>query len=337
MEDPLNVRNDEFRVDIEEERESFDNAKPLLQHDKQRDEKNSLENLEEENEFGQCPLDPLRKCSSTENRAVLALKITLLLIVISGGITLLALFFFSESAKAFFLNGISWMAALPQPASSFLMMAIYATCLLFFCPGTPFNLACGFMFGVYIGSIVATAGCMLGSIAAYFAGKTIARDWVNEQMKKRPSFGAIDRAIEKNGLYIVFLTRLSPLFPFPLLNFAFGSTQVRFWQYVLGTLGGILPATIGYTYLGTLIKSVTQVLGSDDDEDSKTDLIIAIVGSVITVASIVIISWITKRAIDNATKEEEPQEIEFQLLKQNSSWSNADALSQIETIPTSDI
>lgn len=130
-------------------------------------------------------------------------------------------------------------------------------------------------------------------------------------MSKRSSFVALDAALSINGLYIVFLTRLSPLFPFPLLNYAFGSTQIKLWQYVLGTFGGIFPATIGYTYLGTLLSDLNSIWGSG--AATTRDYVIMGVGAGFTILSIVIISFITKREIQKATKKFESEAVSTEL------------------------
>ena len=70
----------------------------------------------------------------------------------------------------------------------------------------------------------------------------------------------LDKAVGKSGWKIVLLTRLSPLLPFNLLNYAFGLTQVRFRDYVLGSWIGMLPGTLLYVYLGSLAHSVEEIV-----------------------------------------------------------------------------
>ena len=65
-------------------------------------------------------------------------------------------------------------------------------------------------------------------------------------------FAAVDEAVAHEGWKIVALTRLSPLFPFKLLNYAFGLTSVRVRDYVVASWAGTLPGTIVYVYLGSL-------------------------------------------------------------------------------------
>jgi len=240
-------------------------------------------------------------------------------------VRLLALFFLLAGTGVFlgFLIGshdvqdgivdvLEWLSDLPKWASSILVAGMYCVALLFFCPGTPFNLAAGFLFGVWIGCGVALGGCILGASIAFVLGRTIAREWVKQKVERKPKFKAVDWAIQKNGLYIVFLTRLSPLFPFPLLNYAFGITKVRVWQYMAGTFLGVLPATIAYTYLGTLMRSLTDIWSATDvnnftlssiQNGNHKNLFLLTLGGILTVGSIIIISFITKRAISKATKE----------------------------------
>jgi len=201
------------------------------------------------------------------------------------------------------VNSLEWLSQISTWASSLVVTFMYAIALLLFCPGTPFNLAAGFLFGMWLGAGVAMGGCVLGAILAFFFGRTIAREWVKGKMEKRQSFKAVDWAIQKNGVYIVFLTRLSPLFPFPLLNYAFGITKVEAWKYFVGTFVGVLPATLGYTYLGTQLRSLTDIWTTGSDSSPNYYLLIG--GSVMTIVSIIVISLITKRAIAKATKEYE--------------------------------
>jgi len=128
-------------------------------------------------------------------------------------------------------------------------------------------------------------------------------------MEKYPKFKAVDWAIQKNGVYIVFLTRLSPLFPFPLLNYAFGITKVKVWAYILGTTFGVLPGTIAYTYLGTLMRDLTDMWSRETDDSaeewSTKQIVLVSLGTSVTIISILVISLITKRAIAKATREYE--------------------------------
>jgi len=281
---PLNFKNLEGKYEqMEIELEKGENSKPEIRK-------------------------PFRLRFGRPTRATV-LRIILLVILLTAISIFLGLLFGSDKIQDSLVDGLSDISSLPKWASSLIVTAMYAGGLLIFCPGTPFNLAAGFLFGMGLGTGVAMGGCVLGALVAFLLGRTIFREWVKKKMEKKPKFKAVDWAIEQKGLYIVFLTRLSPLFPFPLLNYAFGITKVPVWKYFLGTIVGVAPGTIGYTYLGTLMRNLTDMWnfnsGNSDEEKTTKNIIYMSVGSIMTILSIIIISIITKRAISKATKEYE--------------------------------
>ncbi len=86
-------------------------------------------------------------------------------------------------------------------------------------------------------------------------GRYFARDFVRRRIESNPNFAAIDRAVARGGWRIVGLTRLSPLFPFTFLNYAFGLTQISLGEYVLASWIGMMPGTILHVYLGSLAQA----------------------------------------------------------------------------------
>jgi len=233
------------------------------------------------------------------------LRIVLLLVLISATLLLFGFLLGSDEVQDKLLDFFHWLQKIPEWMSVIVIVMVYCCGLLFCMPGTPFNLAAGFLYGPYLGSTVSMFGCVSGAFGAFLLGRTIAREWIQSVVSGRPKFKVVDWAIQKNGTYIIFLTRLSPLFPFPILNYAFRITKVRVWQYLLGTTLGVFPATIVYTYLGSLMRSLTQIWNSKhwNKEESLSNILWIILGIAVSILSIVIISVITKRAIASATKE----------------------------------
>jgi uncharacterized membrane protein YdjX (TVP38/TMEM64 family) len=134
-------------------------------------------------------------------------------------------------------------------------IAGYAAAVVAFAPGLPLTLAGGAIFGPLAGILWVFAAASLGACAAFLVARYAARGLVEERLRRDPRFAAIDRAIGERGLRIAFLLRLSPVFPFNLLNYALGLTRIRFADYALACLG-MLPPTIAYVYLGSLIGDV---------------------------------------------------------------------------------
>lgn len=112
---------------------------------------------------------------------------------------------------------------------------IYNLATLLFIPGSILTLGAGFVFGLFWGSVYVFIGATIGATVAFLIGRYLARDWVVQKIAGNQKFAAIDQAVAKEGLKIVLLTRLSPIFPFNLLNYAFGITGVSqrlfYWFY----------------------------------------------------------------------------------------------------------
>jgi len=126
-------------------------------------------------------------------------------------------------------------------------------------PGSVLTLGAGFAYGVVLGTAVVWVAANLTAVVAFILGRTLARDAIAARVGANPRFAAIDRAIGREGLKIVLLVRLSPIFPFTLLNYALGLTRVAVRDYVIGSLIGMLPGTLMYVYLGSLVTSLTEL------------------------------------------------------------------------------
>ena len=106
--------------------------------------------------------------------------------------------------------------------------------------------------------MVVFVGASLGAIAAFLVARYVARRAIERRLAGHPRFAALDRAIEKEGRKIVFLLRLSPVFPFVFLNYALGLTRVRFADYALACFG-MLPGTLLYVYYGKVVGDVAAL------------------------------------------------------------------------------
>ncbi len=99
-------------------------------------------------------------------------------------------------------------------------------------PGSLLTLGAGAIFGVGWGTAWVSVGSMLGATAAFLIARRGGRARIAQRIEAHPKFVAIDKAVAAEGWRIVFLTRLSPVFPFTLLNYAFGLTHVSLRDYV---------------------------------------------------------------------------------------------------------
>ncbi|MBI2944891.1 MAG: TVP38/TMEM64 family protein [Candidatus Wallbacteria bacterium] len=137
---------------------------------------------------------------------------------------------------------------------------VYVAATITMLPGSVLTLGAGFAYGPIGGSLLVSPASVLGATAAFLLGRSIARPWVESRLRRQPRFEAIDRAVERDGFRVVLLLRLSPVIPFNLLNYALGLTRVGFRDYVLGSFLGMLPGTVMYVYLGSVVTSASELL-----------------------------------------------------------------------------
>jgi uncharacterized membrane protein YdjX (TVP38/TMEM64 family) len=161
-----------------------------------------------------------------------------------------------------------------------------------FLPGSVLTLGAGAVFGVVWGSVYVSVASTLGATCAFLVGRHFARDAILRQTAGNERFAALDRAVAAEGWKIVGLTRLSPVFPFALLNYAFGLTQVKLGQFVLASWLGMMPGTVLYVYLGSLAQAAAG-------ERTRTtgEWALYVVGLLATIAVTVMLTRVARRAL----------------------------------------
>lgn len=174
---------------------------------------------------------------------------------------------------------------------------LYAVATVVAVPGSALTLFAGLVFGPVQGLAAVWVGATAGLALAFLAARRLGRERVRRFVAGRPSFAAVDRAVAREGGKIVFLTRLTPVFPFTFLNYAYGLTGVRFGSYLLASATGILPGTCLYIYLGYLGGAVAR---SGSEGADQLRLAIQVVGLAAFVVVTVLITRIARRALREA-------------------------------------
>jgi uncharacterized membrane protein YdjX (TVP38/TMEM64 family) len=177
-----------------------------------------------------------------------------------------------------------------------LYAVIYILACVLFLPGSILTLGAGALFGVVKGSIVVSVAATCGATCAFLVGRYLARGWVAEKMARYPRFQAIDEAVGREGWKIVGLTRLSPVFPFNLLNYAFGLTRVSLRDYFWASWIGMLPGTVLYVYLGDLVGDLA-LLGTRERARTPAEWIFYLAGLAATVAVTVYVTRLARSAL----------------------------------------
>lgn len=177
-------------------------------------------------------------------------------------------------------------------------MVVYNLATIFFIPGSLLTLGGGAIYGVFWGSVYVFLAATIGATLAFLIGRYAARNWIEHQIEGNNKFQAIETAIAKEGLKVVLLTRLSPIFPFNLLNYALGVTRVSLKDYVLGSVG-MIPGTVLYVYIGSLAGDIARI-GSQttlSPQAQAAQWVIRIVGFVATVAVTLYITRLARTAL----------------------------------------
>ena len=128
----------------------------------------------------------------------------------------------------------------------FVFAGLYAVATVLAVPGSALTIAAGALFGSIVGVITVIFGATLGAALCFLIARYVARDALASSFAQNKKFQQLDQLTENNGAVIVAITRLVPLFPFNLLNYGFGLTQVPFRTYVFWSFLCMLPGTILY-------------------------------------------------------------------------------------------
>ncbi|MFN0110536.1 MAG: TVP38/TMEM64 family protein [Blastocatellia bacterium] len=216
----------------------------------------------------------------------------MVLLVIPGGILLR------------YLPGGDWLAQLQSLIKSLggfapvAYVLVYVATTVLMIPGSVLTIGAGGLFGLWVGFAVVVAGANIGALCAFLLARTFLRERVARWAAGNPKFAAIDKAIGREGFKMVLLLRLSPVFPFSLLNYLLGLTTVKTGEYVLANLIGMLPATFMIVYIAATARDALSADGL-----GAWQIALRIVGLLATIAVVVIVTRIARKALAQVEKE----------------------------------
>ena len=134
------------------------------------------------------------------------------------------------------------------------IVLVAVICLTGVIPASTLAILAGTVYGAPRGAILSAIGLSIGGVVGFLAARFLIRDLARRWVDHRPSLRKIDTDIARLGWKIVALLRLSPVAPFGITSYAFGLTQLKFGDYLVGTIGS-LPAMVGYVYIGALLRA----------------------------------------------------------------------------------
>lgn len=177
-----------------------------------------------------------------------------------------------------------------------LFIAAYVISTVALLPGSILTLAAGFAYGPVWGLLLASPASVAGATCAFILGRTLLREWAARKVGASPRARAIDAAVAREGFRLVLLLRLSPVFPFNVLNYALSLSRVRLRTYVAASFVGMLPGTAFYVYLGSLAPAAAE-LSAAGTEGGGVRFALYGMGFAATVAVVWVATRMARRAL----------------------------------------
>jgi uncharacterized membrane protein YdjX (TVP38/TMEM64 family) len=168
-------------------------------------------------------------------------------------------------------------------------IALYVLGSIAFVPGALLTLAAGAVFGLWRGALIVFTGAVLGSSAAFAIARTVGRNRVAAWLARDERMAAVGRAVAGKGFTVVLLLRLSPVFPYNLLNYALGLSGIRYRDFLMGSIG-MLPGTFLYTYYGKVVGDVAALVAGASAPRGPEYYVLLGLGLAATVAVTVVIT-----------------------------------------------
>lgn len=163
----------------------------------------------------------------------------------------------------------------------------YVLLELAFVPALPLSIVGGIAFGPLWGTVYVLIGATGAAALAFLVARHGARDLVARWIAGYPRLRRLDAAVVTHGWRILVITRLVPLFPFNLQNFAYGLTGIRFSTYVLLTAVCSLPGTVALTFAGGAL--------GEGGSDLRWFAVYAAVAAALLVLLSLLPRWLRKR------------------------------------------
>ncbi|MFY0525141.1 TVP38/TMEM64 family protein [Archangium gephyra] len=188
-------------------------------------------------------------------------------------------------------------------AGSVLYIVLYTVATVLMMPASVLTLGAGFAYGPVYGSLLVVLASNLSALVSFLLGRTVLRERVGRRLVGQPRFTAVDSAVAAQGFKVVLLLRLSPIFPFSVLNYSLSLTRVRLRDYLPATFLGMLPATVLYVYLGSLVTSVAQLSRGERPDAGLSGQLLFWGGLAATALVTVYVTRLARRALAATLKE----------------------------------
>jgi uncharacterized membrane protein YdjX (TVP38/TMEM64 family) len=215
----------------------------------------------------------------------------LILYIVIGLAVVAALILGGRQIAGYIPRFAAWVASLGVWGPVVFILG-YAVAAIAFVPGSLLTLAAGIIFGLGKGTLFTLIGATLGASGSFLIARYLARGSIEKKIAGNAKFAAIDQAVGREGFKIVALLRLSPVFPFNLLNYGLGLTKIPFLQY-LAACAAMLPGTLLYVYYGKALGSLAALASGAKTQKGLEFWIVLGVG---LLATVVVTTFVTRLA-----------------------------------------
>lgn len=192
-------------------------------------------------------------------------------------------------------DSLEWIKASGWVGAAWFVILYTLTCV-FFLPGSALTVGAGAVYGFWGGTGLVIVSSTLGAMVNFWTSRYLLRRFVLRKLSHYPKFLALDRAIEREGWQVVFVSRLSPIVPHSLVSYVAGVTQIGTWRYTIASFLGFIPISVAYSYAGALLGAVARTKARITTNDPLHWILYG-AGLVISIAVVVMTTRMAARAL----------------------------------------
>ena len=181
---------------------------------------------------------------------------------------------------SFLENILDFLISHDSGLGIFFFVVIYIFIVLLILPASWLSIAAGYLYGTYLGSAIVFISAFIGASISFFISKRFLSKKVLEMINKYPKLSLLENIIQKGGLKLIVLTRLSPLFPFSILNYFYGLNNITYKDFSISLIC-IIPGTFLYCSVGSLLNDLSNIFNLKINNNLFTTLISIISTSLI--------------------------------------------------------
>ena len=173
---------------------------------------------------------------------------------------------------SFFENILDFLVYVDSGLGIFFFAVIYVLIVLLILPASWLSIAAGYLYGTYLGSVIVFISAFIGASISFFISKRFLSKKVLDMINKYPKLSLLENIIQKGGLKLIVLTRLSPLFPFSILNYFYGLNNITYKDFSISLIC-IIPGTFLYCSVGSLLNDLSDIVNLKLNNNLFTSLI----------------------------------------------------------------